>query len=71
MGYDIGEEETMIDTRAVLAAAAIAFGLGVLLGTVGERGTYKRNTYECTIACPQNAQSLKHEGSCYCKNSER
>lgn len=71
MGYDIGEEETMIDTRAVLAAVTIAFCLGVLLGAVGERGSYKRDTYECTISCPSNAQSLKYEGACYCKNAAR
>jgi len=41
----------------------IVFLMGALFGTL----PYEKNTRDCTIVCPGNAESIEWKGTCYCK----
>lgn len=55
--------------ESALLPIMVAFLLciGICGGIFTERSTYKQDTYDCTVKCPNMAHSIKVGEVCYCE----
>ena len=53
--------------RAFIFIIALAAIISYLIGSFVAVSRFKKDTYECTIKCPQNAHSIRVGEICYCE----
>lgn len=46
---------------------AIGVVIGFVIGSTSVRSDYKRDTYDCTVKCPNMAHSIEVDQICFCE----
>lgn len=46
---------------------SIGVVIGFVIGSIDARPDYKKDTYDCTVKCPNMAHSIQFNQTCYCE----
>lgn len=57
----------MSEGNAIASMISISILIGVILGAIVINSTFQRDTYDCTVKCPDNAHSIYVNEKCYCE----
>lgn len=55
------------ESRAVSLLISIAALIGFIAGALVINSNYQKDTYDCTVKCPDNAHSIYINEKCYCE----
>lgn len=53
--------------RVISIFLSIAALLGFIVGAIAINANYQKDTYDCTVKCPDNAHSIYVNEKCYCE----
>ena len=53
--------------RAFVYAGLAAIFVGFVVGAVVINSRFQRDTYDCTVKCPDNAHSISVDEKCFCE----
>lgn len=53
--------------RVIGAIAALAATIGFLIGSFVAVSRFQKDTYDCTVKCPNMAHSIQINQTCYCE----
>jgi hypothetical protein len=53
--------------RVIILFIGLAATIGFIVGKVVAYSNYERDTYDCTIKCPNNSHSIQFDNVCYCE----
>ena len=58
-----------MDEGAIIVGSLIGLTItiGLAIGIYAERASYQKDTYDCTVKCPQMVHSISYNGVCYCE----
>ena len=57
----------MSEVNVVGSMISISILIGVVLGAIAINSRFQRDTYDCTVKCPNNSHSIYVDEKCYCE----
>lgn len=58
------------NNRVLPIIFSIIFLIGFMVGVCVVETKYDKDTYDCTVKCPNNSHSIFFDNACYCKVGE-
>ena len=53
--------------RSIVIIGALTATIGFLIGVFVTVSRFQKDTYDCTVKCPNNAHSISINQTCYCE----
>lgn len=57
----------MNEGNAIASMVSISILVGLILGAIVINSRFQRDTYDCTVKCPNMAHSIYVDDNCYCE----
>lgn len=55
------------ESRAIAYIISVSLLVGIMVGAILINSRFQRDTYDCTVKCPDNAHSISVDEKCYCE----
>jgi hypothetical protein len=55
------------ESRAIAYIISVSLLVGIMVGAILINSRFQRDTYDCTVKCPNMAHSIYVDEKCYCE----
>jgi hypothetical protein len=55
------------ESRVIAYIISVSLLVGIMVGAIVINSRFQRDTYDCTVKCPNNAHSISVDEKCYCE----
>jgi hypothetical protein len=55
------------ESRVIAYIISVSLLVGIMVGAIVINSRFQRDTYDCTVKCPDNAHSISVDEKCYCE----
>ena len=55
------------ESRAIAYIISVSLLVGIMVGAIVINSRFQRDTYDCTVKCPNMAHSISVDEKCYCE----